>query len=220
MSGDEVLTDKSRTRKKLLVEGSDDRNVCYHLLKSYHIDVDQYGIEVVAKSGIEKLLQGLDVELLPSNLTSLGILVDADEDIASRWQSIRTILLRAGYSQVPMQPQLEGTIIYERDLPTIGIWIMPNNQLPGMLEHFCRFLVPHDDDLWEHAERIVQEVMQVGCRFPEPHVMKAQMHSWLAWQSEPGKPLGQAITKKFLDAQAPYAQQFVSWICRLFELNQ
>ncbi len=96
---------------------------------------------------------------------------------------------------------------------------MPNNELPGMLEHFCRFLVPHDDYLWEYAESIVQQVMQVDCRFPQPHVVKAQIHSWLAWQDEPGKPLGQAITKKFLDAQAPYAQQFILWIRRLYGLN-
>jgi hypothetical protein len=96
---------------------------------------------------------------------------------------------------------------------------MPNNELPGMLEHFCRFLVPDDDSLWQHAENIVQHVMQVDCRFPQPHMMKAQIHSWLAWQDEPGKPLGQAITKKFLNAQAPYAQQFISWVHRLYQLT-
>ncbi len=219
MSRDKTLASKNQPYKRLLVEGSDDRNVCYHLLKSHHIDVDQYGIEMVAKNGIEKLLEELDVELIPNGLTSLGIVVDADEDIVGRWQSLRDILLKAGYSRVPRDPDLEGTIIYESDQPTVGIWIMPNNELPGMLEHFCGFLVPHDDCLWDQAENIVQQVMQLDCRFPQPYVMKAQIHSWLAWQNEPGKPLGQAITKKFLDAQAPYAQQFILWIRRLFELS-
>jgi hypothetical protein len=168
---------------------------------------------------VENLLASLQAELQEGHLASLGVIVDADDDIAGRWQSIRTILLDEGYSTVPMQPHSEGTIIYESDQPTIGIWIMPNNELPGMLEHFCRFLVPYDDCLWDHAEYIVRQVAQVDCRFPQPHLMKAQIHSWLAWQNEPGKPLGQAITKRFLDAQAPYAQQFILWVRRLFELN-
>ena len=148
---------------------------------------------------------------------SKHVLIVDDDTLLCR--SLAFNLQKAGYSTTPIDPDLEGTIIYESDQPTIGIWIMPNNEIPGMLEHFCRFLVPTDDCLWEHAESIVRKVMQVECRFPDPHVMKAQMHSWLAWQNEPGKPLGQAITKKFLDAQAPYALQFVAWIRRLYGLN-
>jgi hypothetical protein len=228
MSKKETLTSKDRYLRKLLVEGTDDANVCYHLLTSYHIIVkdrdpkstNNNGIEIVDTKGIEHLLEDLPRQIrADSSLASLGIVVDADEDIAVRWQSLRDILLKVGYSKAPASPDLGGTIIYESSQPTIGIWIMPNNELPGMLEHFCRFLVPYDDCLWDHAEHIVQQVMEVDCRFPQPHLMKAQIHSWLAWQNEPGKPLGQAITKKFLDAQAPYAQQFILWICRLFELN-
>jgi hypothetical protein len=228
MSKKGSLTSKDRYLKKLLVEGTDDANACYHLLTSHRIVVkdrdtkraNNNGIEIVDTKGIENLLGDLPRQIrVDSRLASLGIVVDADEDIVVRWQSLRDILLKAGYLTAPASPDLEGTIIYESDQPTIGIWIMPNNELPGMLEHFCRFLVPYDDCLWDHAESIVQQVMQVDCRFPDPHLMKAQIHSWLAWQNEPGKPLGQAITKKFLDAQAPYARQFILWICRLFELN-
>ena len=58
-----------------------------------------------------------------------------------------------------------------------------------------------------------------SCRFKEAHVAKARIHTWLAWQEEPGKPLGQAITKKFFDSSAPQAQQFIDWIRNLFELS-
>lgn len=47
---------------------------------------------------------------------------------------------------------------------------------------------------------------------------KAYLHTWLAWQEEPGKPMGQAITKKYVDAQAPHAQLLISWLRQLFEL--
>ena len=43
----------------------------------------------------------------------------------------------------PQNPQPKGTIItdFEEELPTVGIWLMPNNQKTGMLEDFIRFLV-------------------------------------------------------------------------------
>ena len=49
--------------------------------------------------------------------------------------------------------------------------------------------------------------------------MKAHVHTWLAWQKEPGKPMGQAITKRYLDANAPHAQQLIVWIRKLFGLE-
>ena len=96
---------------------------------------------------------------------------------------------------------------------------MPNNQLTGMLEDFCRYLIPDDDRLWEHAEDIVQKVMQVQRHFPEEHHMKAKIHTWLAWQEKPGKPLGLAILSEFLNARADDAKPFVEWIRLLYGLS-
>jgi hypothetical protein len=57
-------------------------------------------------------------------------------------------------------------------------------------------------------------------RFPQTQEMKANIHTWLAWQEEPGKPMGQAITKRYLDAAAPHAQQLMDWLCKLFDIEQ
>jgi hypothetical protein len=46
---------------------------------------------------------------------------------------------------VPDDPAAEGTIIDPPDdklLPRVGVWIMPDNQMKGILEDFLRFLVP------------------------------------------------------------------------------
>jgi hypothetical protein len=51
--------------------------------------------------------------------------------------------------------------------------------------------------------------------FSAPHVSKARIHPWLAWQDEPGSPMGQAIGKRDLDAHAPLAESFVDWLRRL-----
>ena len=42
------------------------------------------------------------------------------------------------------------------------------------------------------------------------------MHTWLAWQEEPGIPLGLAVTKRYLDVDHVLARQFLQWLQRLF----
>ena len=44
------------------------------------------------------------------------------------------------------------------------------------------------------------------------------MDTWLAWQEVPGRPIGQAIAKKYLDPEASYAQLFIQWIREVFEI--
>ncbi len=103
----------------------------------------------------------------------------------------------------------------QEDLPTVGIWLLPN-KVPGMLEDFIRFLVPQEDRLWERAERSVQRIPIADRLFSPQHLPKVKLHTWLAWQTEPGTAIGQAITKRYLDAEATQAQQLVRWINRLF----
>ena len=120
----------------LLVEGKDDEHVFYHLLKHHQIPEC---FEIKNKEGIDNLLDTLPTELKRSNLERLGIVVDANMDIAARWRILRNILASAGDGDVPASPDPAGTIIIleqpERTL-TVGIWFMPNNTLPGMLEDF------------------------------------------------------------------------------------
>ncbi len=68
-------------------------------------------------------------------------------------------------------------------------------------------------------KELYKQVVEQERRFPENHTIKAQFHTWLAWQQEPGKPMGQAITKKFLDSNSPSALQFISWVTRVFGLR-
>ena len=95
---------------------------------------------------------------------------------------------------------------------------MPNNQIAGMLEDFVTALVPTGDVLLPRARVVVQEIESDGIhRYPLVHHAKALMHTWLAWQSIPGQPMGQAITAATLDHNAPLASLFVQWLLRLFQ---
>jgi hypothetical protein len=149
----------------------------------------------------------------------LGIIVDANSDLLARWQAVRNRLIASGTVTLPDTPLPEGTIATidqgYRKL-RIGIWIMPDNQSLGMLEDFIGQIVPDGDDLWDKAKLNVDEIERP--RFPEQHKSKAYIHTWLAWQEEPGKPLGLAITFRYLDANTPTAQKLIDFLRRLFEL--
>ena len=63
-----------------------------------------------------------------------------------------------------------------------------------------------------------QHVIEQDCRFHKQHTVKAHLHTWLAWQEVPCRPIGQAIAKKYLDPEASHAQLFIQWIREIFEI--
>ena len=197
----------------LLVEGPDDYHFLIHFLNHHGL----YGqIRCQDTEGIDTLLPVLPTWLKPSNLERLGIIVDADTDLPNRWKALRNILINADYDNVPEMPQANGTIITHNVRPTVGLWLMPNNTLPGMLEDFVSMLVPEGDKLWSNAVLSVEQIPVEDRLFAPQHVIKAKIHTWLAWQEEPGTPLGQAITKRYLSADAPQAVHLVNWLRKLY----
>jgi hypothetical protein len=134
-------------RKILLVEGVDDEHVLKHPCGQRGV---QHLDEIKPLGSVERLLESFSVRLKESDVEALGIVVDADTDIAARWQSLRDRLKKAGYENVPDDPHSAGTILsppLKSLLPRAGVWIMPDNQTKGILEDFLRFLVPPNSQL-------------------------------------------------------------------------
>ena len=48
------------------------------------------------------------------------------------------------------------------------------------------------------------------------HKAKARIHTFLAWQEDPGTPMGLAITKKYLQADSDSCLPFIEWLNNLF----
>lgn len=200
-------------RAILMVEGKNDHAVIACLLEHYHA-AESFAIKPM--EGIDRLLEALPVQIEGSELERLGVIVDADDDLDARWSSLRNVLVKAGYT-VPVQPDPEGLVVSVWRQPTVGVWLMPDNTVPGMLEHFVSFLVPSNDPLWPRAGECVDRIPADERRFSSQHEIKARVHTWLAWQEDPGTPMGQAITKCYLDGEAPHAQRLLAWLRRLFE---
>jgi hypothetical protein len=139
------------------------------------------------------------------------LLVEGRDDKHVFYELLKQYQILKQFETIP-----DGTIIKEDGLPNVGIWLMPDNKIPGMLEDFVSFLLPPGDLLWPVAEDILQKVVEQDCRFRPTYRIEAKIHTWLAWQKEPGKPLGQAITATYFNANAPHAQELIDWIRRLF----
>lgn len=207
-------------KKVLLVEGINDKHVINNLLKAHNIENI---ITIRDKEGIANILATLKTEV-DANQDFLGIVVDANSSLDSRWQSLTDRLkgLEIGYSNVSDNPAENGLIL-ERDnfLPKLGIWVMPNNKLVGKIENFIRLLVSTEkENLWQIVENTVNAIPNEEKLFADKDIIKAQVHTFLAWQDEPGRPMGESITRRYFQTDAPEALNFVEWIRRLFELNQ
>lgn len=204
--------------KIMYVEGKDDRHVVWSLCRRYDVP-DVFDVAIpVGGGGIQRLLAVIPVALKTSQLDALGVVIDADGDVMARWQGVRSRFVSAGIGNIPANPPVDGWVSGVGSVPMVGVWIMPNNQNPGELEDFVRALIPTGDSLLPKAEMIVQNIEREGIsRYPSAHRAKALIHTWLAWQRDPGQPMGQAITTATLDHASPLASRFVQWLLRLFQ---
>ena len=206
---------------QLVVEGLDDKHVVWAFCKKFKLPET---FEVVDTEGYDNLRDGLDERILSGSFEKLGIIVDADSDISSRWQSISDVLKAFGYI-LPDAPNPNGTILNHPDAHTfyplqIGIWLMPNNQMAGMLEDFLGKIIESDDGLLPLAKESLGKVqleITESQRFNNSHYSKALIHTFLAWKEPPGKPFGQAINANFFNEETELLTQFLNWLKLLFE---
>ena len=199
---------KKNLNQQLLVEGNDDKHVIWALCEKFAI---VQNFEVIDCKGINLLQEQITVRLKQSDIRTIGIIVDADADLQKRWNSISSIISEQGFHCPPEIPS-EGFIVLKGEIK-IGIWIMPNNNTTGMLEDFISFLVPVDDKLFLRSNATLSQMEQENInRYSLTHKSKALIHTWLAWQSDPGTPMGLAITKKYLTNTEENCSVFIKWI--------
>ena len=203
----------------LLVEGEDDYHVVAQLRRRHPLAQD---VAIESKGGVDRLLAAVRDEVRIPGRIALGILLDADDNVAAQWQQVRERLeplMVAGVSP-PDEPVANGTIIevqHHRLLPRVrvGVWLMPDNQAPGELEDFVRQMIPGDDPVWPRAESYIDGIPQADRRFRDGKVSRAELYAWLATRELPGR-MGAAINAGDLNTDADLARRFVSWLHALF----
>ncbi len=210
---------QSDASELLLVEGGDDCHSIVQICMQYKLP-EVFG--VYDCGGIGKLYDAL-LSLIASSQRPniLGVVIDSDDGSAEdRWERFRAITNRFGYA-TPASPKPEGVILPSvkitpsKALPRLGIWIMPNNKDKGMLEDFLLRMA--DKTCMAKAAECVSLVKEAGiAKFKDAHQSKAILHTYLAWQDEPGKPYGLAIKSKCLVPETSECKLFTTWLQMLF----
>jgi hypothetical protein len=207
-------------RKILLVEGKDEQYVVRHLCRAHGIS-QEFGTEdfETQDGGVERLIEHIPVRLKGSDVENVAVVLDADEDLSARWQSLRNQLSSAGFPILPEHPEGKGTVVDFSDgfrKFRLGVWVMPDNSLSGMLETFLLHLVPKGDELLPLVDKFLESIPPRLRRYKKREV-KARIHAFLAVQEHPGRPFGQSITRHYLDPARPAALPFVHWLQRVFD---
>lgn len=200
--------------KLLLVEGIDDKYVVGQLCER-HEYTGKFGI--LDKEGFPNLKAAIGPETKVSGRVALGILVDANDNPAGRWDEIVHQLRSAGFDP-PLDMVSTGTIIISSSGggPRVGIWLMPDNGTAGQLEDFIQGLIPNGDRIWPLAANYIDTIPNGDRKFKPQKVQRARIHAWLAAREEPRK-MGAAIRARDLDANAQPATEFMMWLRRLFD---
>ena len=215
-------------RSTLHVEGTDDVHVVKHLLLRHRIDCplerDPRPAREFAPNAPEirrardrnAVLDSIDPSVRFSNGRSVGFVLDADEEPRDRW---RAVCGRLGVFGLDLPPQIPpgGFVDDVAEFGArVGVWLMPDNQREGALEHFLQDLVDNEDALLPIAESSTVEATENGAEFSTVDRRKAVMHVWLAWQKRPGLPYGTAIKARYFRDDTPVALAFVEWYRRVF----
>lgn len=207
-------------RNILLVEGDNDKHVVMHICNKLDIPRPSYE-NIISRDGVDGVIKALPEQIMISNGEEdvVGAIVDADTNLSKRWDQICEKIEGFGYDDVPSKPVKDGTIIEPTDdddkfLPRLGFWIMPDNQSTGILEDFLHSLIPESGSLYSHVTKSVDSIPDR--RFTQEKEPKAIVHTWLAWQEDPGLPMGLSVTNDRFDLDAPEVDAFVSWLKRLY----
>lgn len=206
----------------LFVEGGDDCHTVIQLLQAHGLDFgDPSGLSlprIQIANGVDKVLAAMEPAIRLSIGGSIGFVLDVDDDLVSRWQSVLERLRRAGITPPPMPETSHLLIEPAATHGRIGIWLMPGLGRTGALEEFLRDLIPVEDTLINFAEEATRASRAAGARFSDSAELKAVLRAWLAWQHEPGKPYGQALKAGYFGHTSPAAQAFLDWFRGLYGL--
>ncbi len=216
-----MAVSRKNSRRRLLVEGPDDRHTVIHLMQRHVDDWDTRAepVDVSETGGFPPLRDSALPNLLSGGYTHAGVVVDADASASKRWNELRAVCQAHGVA-LPDQPDPAGTVLFDSGQPRkrFGVWLMPDNVNPGALEHFLATLIPTGDACWALAGEAVKDANANTCAPGD--LMKHRVRTWLAWQDDPGypgMPPGQALKTGALRHDSPEALAFVDWFRRLFD---
>ena len=226
------MANRNTSNRVLLVEGDSDKHVVRRLCDHYSSfkivdDADdllefrspesEYSewqtIDILNKFDAKRLIASITLEIKAPGRQAVGILVDANDDLRSRWDAVG-YRLRMANIQFPQSPEPAGTIIEGK--PRVGIWLMPDNESSGELEDFVVQMILDGDPVWPLSQQYIDGIPKDDRKFTEKKMLRAKLYAWLAARRDP-KQMGSAILSRDLKVDGPLCQDFVDWLIKLFK---
>ena len=213
----------------LLTEGQDDKHVIWQVChanptmfdarrEDYQLSVtvnkSGHSFLLAEKGGVNELLDSLSVELDSPGRSVLGVVVDADSQVAGRWTELTKAL--ADHVILPSSLQAGGTIQSTNNGQVkLGVWVMPNNGSSGEIEDFVVAMVNLNDVVWPLASDFIKDVPTESRKFNDLRIDKAILYAWLATKREPGR-MGAAVGSGELDLKGQEVTAFTLWLDALY----
>ena len=198
-------------RRVLLVEGRNDKHVVEHVYwKRFESEPP---FTVLDKEGFSRLRDAIGPELKAPEREVVGIIADANDDLAGRWMAITDRLRNTCPGIEIGDPVPDGTIAGRE--PRVGIWLWPDNESGGELEDFVAGMVPEDDPVWPLSKRYIEGIPAEHRPFFDGKAARAEIHAWLATREEP-RQMGSAIRTGDLKVDGALAKRFTNWLDNLF----
>ncbi len=189
---DERIEEKRKIEKQklLIVEGRDEEEFFGALLKKLEIsDVQVAGVG--GKTKIKSNLKTLKTtDTLFAQITSLGIIRDADNDHEAAFVAVQDALKAAGLPCPPSPLVSAGTS------PKVMIMILPPEAPKGTLEDICLSSVK-DDPAMSCVDEYFDCLDAKGVGRPAKDFIKAKAKVFLASREDPNLRLGEAARKGY-----------------------
>lgn len=209
-SDNHVAVIAKSSSRLLVVEGEGDKHVARHVAKRAGLNVSSF--DVVARNGVEKLIDSITNEIKVSGRLVVGFVLDANDELDNRWARIKRHFEQASLD-LPEKPRSSGTIV--DSVPRVGVWLMPDNKSPGELEDFVAQMIPNGDSVWPLAQQYIDRIPEPDRKFAATKTRRAEVYAWLAARENPG-PMGAAIGKRDLTTDGMVCRKFSQWLRRLF----
>jgi hypothetical protein len=167
--------------------------------------------------GIDTVAARLGAGLIDPTNPIVLVICDAETGTAhNRWNTLRAILQESEFPQVDEDFPKSGYVGTSESGKRVGIWIMPDNENPGMLEDFYLGTIPEDDREKSLASEFVNGIEnpkfgRATIEETEKAKSKAVLGVWLCIQEEPIAP-GAAVERGWLSAERGGMPPFIQWL--------
>jgi hypothetical protein len=195
-----------RKTRLLAVEGDDEVNFFGKLLE--YMDISDF-VDIRKSGGKDKfkdLMQAFTITRGFSYIERIAIIRDADENADNAFKSVTGTLKKIGLKS----PALPGQ--FSSGLPAVGVFIMPDNSSPGMLENLCLETVK-DQEVMKCVDSFIACTQQL--KEKPKNIPKAKAQVFLAAKPRLVSSVGLGAQKGYWDFKSNHLKPLLSFLNQL-----